>query len=126
MESRSSHPRLRGPRGLRDPRAWHRDYAGRRFAGVCVSLAQNLELSVSAVRLAFVLLGLIHGMGFLLYAVLWALLPGGPAEPAAMDRWLRAVRRFLGDERGALRAGADPDFQYEYDSDYDDGPEDER
>ena len=124
MESRSSHPRLRGPRGLRDPRAWHRDYAGRRFAGVCASLAQNLEVSVTAVRLAFVLLALIHGLGFILYAVLWALLPGGPGEPAAMDRWLRAMRRFLGDDDAAVRTGADSDFHYEYEPDYD--GEDER
>jgi hypothetical protein len=76
------------------------------------------------VRLAFVLLTLIHGMGFILYAVLWALLPGGPGEPAAMDRWLRAVRRFLGDDDDAVRTGADSDFHYDYEPDYD--GEDER
>jgi phage shock protein PspC (stress-responsive transcriptional regulator) len=122
MESRSSHPRLRGPRGLRDPQAWHRAYAGRRFAGVCVSLAQNLEVSVTAVRLAFVLLALIHGTGFILYAVLWALLPGGPGEPAALDRWLGAARRFLGDDDESVRAGSD--YRHEYEPDYD--GEDER
>jgi phage shock protein PspC (stress-responsive transcriptional regulator) len=124
MESRSSHPRLRGPRGLRDPRAWHRDYAGRRVAGVCVSLARNLEVSVSAVRLAFVLLALIHGVGFVLYGVLWALLPGCPEEPAAMDRWLGATRRFLGEDPDGVSAGPASDFRYEYDPDSD--PEDER
>lgn len=127
MESRSDQPRTRaarGPRGLRDPRAWHRDYAGRRLAGVCVSLAENLEVSVSAVRVAFVLLALFHGTGILLYAVIWALLPGTPDEPAPLDRWVHAARRFLGQEPGPLHAGADRDLHYDYDPD--DDPEDER
>jgi phage shock protein PspC (stress-responsive transcriptional regulator) len=126
MKSRSSQPRLRGPRGLRDPAAWHRNYSGRRVAGVCESLAQNLEISVSAVRLAFVLLALIHGMGFLLYGVFWALLPGSPGEPAALDRWLAAARRFLADDRDAVPAGVGSDVDYEYDRDADYEPEDER
>ena len=127
MESRTDqpHPRgPRGPRGLRDPRAWHRDYAGRRFAGVCVSLAENLEVSVSAVRLGFVLLALFHGTGVLLYAVIWALLPATSDEPAPLDRWVHAARRFLGEERGPLRAAAHRDLHYDYDPD--DEEEDER
>jgi phage shock protein PspC (stress-responsive transcriptional regulator) len=88
-------PRPRGPRGLRDPGEWHRDYPDRRIAGVCQSLARNLEISVSAVRIAFALLALFHGFGVWLYAILWGLLPARPGEPSALDRWIRAGRRFL-------------------------------
>ena len=110
MESRSEVSRPRGPRGLRDPREWHRDYEGRRIAGVCTSLAANLEVSVSAVRIAFLLLVLFHGFGLWLYAIAWALIPDYPGEPSALDRWIRAGKRALGndfdpavgpDERGA-------------------------
>ena len=43
--------------------------------GVAFTFAHNLEISVTAVRLAFILLTLIHGVGVILYAALWVLLP---------------------------------------------------
>ncbi len=98
MENHSDRKRW-GPRGLRSPEAWHRDYDDRRIAGVCASLARNLEISVSAVRLAFIVLVFIHGTGLILYAALWALLPERDGEPAHLDRWIRSARRFIGDVR---------------------------
>ncbi len=97
MASNESPSRPQGPRGLRDPREWHRDYPNRRIAGVCESVASNLEISVSLVRAFFVLTALIHGAGIVLYVVLWLLLPDVPGESAALDRWIRSVRRVLGD-----------------------------
>ena len=111
MPTTSSAERPRGPRGLRSPQPWHRDYPERRIAGVCLSLAHNLEISVTAVRLGFILLALFHGLGLVLYAVLWAMLPDRPDEPAALDRWIREARRFLGDarHRRSWEEGDDPD-----------------
>jgi len=109
MESRSSESHPRGPRGLRDPREWHRDQPDRKIAGVCASLARNLEISVTAVRAVFIGLALVHGAGLILYAVLWALLPDWEGEPSALDRLIRAGKRALGESARAAREGADPD-----------------
>jgi phage shock protein PspC (stress-responsive transcriptional regulator) len=120
METSSSARRPRGPRGLRSPQAWHRDYDERRIAGVCLSLAHNLEISVTAVRLAFIVLALFHGVGIILYVALWALLPDRVGEPAALDRWIREARSLLGD--GPRRSRRHDDAPLDYDDDYDDEP----
>lgn len=101
METNDTRTPPRGPRGLRDPREWHRDYPGRRIAGVCQSLAENLEISVSAVRIAFVLLALFRGLGVVIYLVLWALLPPRPGAPSPLDRALRGLRSLLAEGRPA-------------------------
>jgi phage shock protein PspC (stress-responsive transcriptional regulator) len=45
-------------------------------AGVCSGLAAGLHVEVMWVRLAFVLLALLQGIGVLLYVVLWVVMPG--------------------------------------------------
>lgn len=101
MDPRSTHDAHsdregpRGPRGLRDPGEWHRDYPGRRIAGVCASVAENLEVSVSVVRAFFVLTSFFHLTGVILYAALWVLLPAEPGQPSAFDRGVRSARRLL-------------------------------
>jgi phage shock protein PspC (stress-responsive transcriptional regulator) len=109
MHGSSTDSRPAGPRGLRDPREWHRDYPDRKLAGVCASLAANLEISVSAVRIAFVLLGLFRGTGLLVYAALWLLLPPRPGEPSTLDGLLRWLKRTAAEARGRLdREPSDP------------------
>lgn len=95
MESSESTGVSRPPSGLRDPREWHRGYPGWKIAGVCVSVAENLRVSVTAVRAVFLLLVLAHGVGLWLYAILWALLPVDEGEPSAVDRGIRSVRSLL-------------------------------
>lgn len=127
METTSSARRPRGPRGLRNPQAWHRDYDDRRIAGVCLSLAHNLEISVTAVRLAFIVLALIHGAGLILYAALWVLLPDRAGEPATLDRWIREGKRILGDgPRSRKRYEPEDQDDYDEDLDDDDAPEGRR
>ena len=87
--------RVRG--GLRDPGEWHRGYRDRKIAGVCASVAHNLQISVTAVRAGFLLLTLLHGLGILLYAILWFVLPDGPGGRSGLDRALDAVRSLGGD-----------------------------
>ena len=45
------------------------------IAGVCAGLAERFGMSAGVVRLLFVLSCLLPGPQFLLYLVLWALLP---------------------------------------------------
>mgnify|MGYP005845575275 CR=1 FL=1 len=65
--------------------AWLRPREGRVLAGVCAGLAEQFGISVTIVRLAFVLGTLFSGGVFLLmYLGLWLAMPD--AERAARDR----------------------------------------
>jgi phage shock protein PspC (stress-responsive transcriptional regulator) len=57
-------------RGLVRPRD------GRLIAGVCVALARRFGMKPWQVRLLFVLSCLLPGPQFLIYVVLWIVLPG--------------------------------------------------
>ena len=61
-------------RGLTEQ--WSRPTQGRSLAGVCAGLAQQFEVSVTLLRLAFVL-GFIFsgGLFLLIYIVLWLIMP---------------------------------------------------
>ena len=79
-------------------------------AGVASGLAAHLELDPIWVRLAFVVLAFIGGLGFLLYIVAWVVMPaadgppiGAMAGPSARrlyrlrnDRWVAGVASGLG------------------------------
>lgn len=81
-----------GPTG--DRGGWHRGHPERRLAGVCAAIAHGVGTSVTGVRVAFLLLAFLHGFGIWVYAILWFLLPGGPAAPSGLDRLVEAVRAF--------------------------------
>jgi len=80
-------------------RAWYRVRRGRRIAGVCAGLAREFGISVTIVRLAFVLGTLFGGgTGVVVYLVLWAVMPYEPDVdlPAIEASWSEPPRR----ERG--------------------------
>jgi len=54
----------------------------RRIGGVCGGLGEFFELDPLLVRVAFVVLAFVGGLGILLYVVLWLVIPG-PGTPAA-------------------------------------------
>ncbi len=58
-------------------RTWYRSRRGKMIAGVCAGLAEQFGISVTAVRLAVVLLTLIGAWGVIVYAVLWVIMPYG-------------------------------------------------
>ena len=60
-------------------RTWYRARHGRRIAGVCAGLAREFGISVTLVRLAFVLGTLVGGPGLVIYLVLWVVMPLEPA-----------------------------------------------
>lgn len=59
-------------------RGWHRRHRGKMVAGVCAGLAEQFGISVTALRLAFVLFTFLGiGWGIIVYAVLWGIMPYG-------------------------------------------------
>ena len=66
-----------GLRGLTEQ--WVRPYQGRSLAGVCIGLAEQFGVSVTILRLAFVL-GFVFsgGMFILVYVILWIIMPAEP------------------------------------------------
>jgi phage shock protein PspC (stress-responsive transcriptional regulator) len=64
-------------------RTWYRVPENKLLAGVCAGLAEQFGVSVTIVRLAFVL-GVIvgWGMGLVLYLALWVIMPMRPGSPA--------------------------------------------
>jgi len=63
-------------RGSSFARPWVRPREGRKIAGVCAGLAQEFGISVTVLRLAFLLGFFFSGGIFLLvYAVLWIVMP---------------------------------------------------
>jgi phage shock protein PspC (stress-responsive transcriptional regulator) len=99
--------------GLRDPAPWHRGWPERQLAGVCAAIAHQFAISVSAVRAAFLLLTLVHGVGLITYAALWFALPDQPGGSSGLDRVVESVRTLLGQEpprrRETHRRDDDPD-----------------
>lgn len=68
--SMSPHTPLPVPELRRDP-------VGKAIAGVASGLATHLGLPIAWVRVAFIALAFLDGLGILLYAVLWLLVPAG-------------------------------------------------
>jgi phage shock protein PspC (stress-responsive transcriptional regulator) len=74
-------------------RPWLRPRDGRKIAGVCIGLADQFGVSVTLIRLAFVL-GFLFSVGIpfvLVYVVLWLVMPDeddvtGP-RGSALDRY---------------------------------------
>jgi phage shock protein PspC (stress-responsive transcriptional regulator) len=57
-------------------RNWYRVREGKMIGGVCAGLAEQFGVSVTALRLALVLLTLLGaGWGVIVYVVLWVIMP---------------------------------------------------
>ena len=69
-------------------RGWVRRRDGKMIAGVCTGLAQEFDVPVTVLRLAFVLGTLFGGgVGILIYLVLWVVMPYAPTFGVAGERW---------------------------------------
>src|SRR5207237_1331498 len=55
-------------------------------AGVCAGIADHLGISVRRVRVAFMVLLGLSGLGLLLYAAFWAVVPLRPGDTAVPPR----------------------------------------
>jgi phage shock protein PspC (stress-responsive transcriptional regulator) len=62
-------------------RTWYRSRRGKRIAGVCAGLAEEFGISVTVLRLAFLLSALMGiGTGVVIYLVLWVVMPYRASE----------------------------------------------
>lgn len=67
-------------------RTWYRSRESRVIAGVCAGLADQFGISVTIVRLAFLLGTLVGGgMGLVVYLVLWVIMPYRRAEAGPLE-----------------------------------------
>ena len=66
-------------------RTWYRSRDGKMLAGVCAGLAEQFGISVTILRLAFVLGTLIGGPGLIIYIVLWVVMPYRSATAGVRD-----------------------------------------
>ncbi|MFE9422171.1 PspC domain-containing protein [Kitasatospora sp. NPDC006697] len=104
-----------GPSGGADPvpepdrppyRKLYRSPHSRVLGGVAHGLAVHLGLPVTWVRAAFVLLFFANGIGVLLYAAFWFVVPIGIGEPALGSGWVWAGGQFI--PAGAHGVSPDP------------------
>jgi signal transduction histidine kinase len=72
----------------------YRERSHRLIGGVATSLAGHLGLSRWPVRIAFVVLAFVSGLGLLLYGAFWIVLP--PAPDAKPDGPIRSAARYVG------------------------------
>ena len=67
------------------PKRLHRSRTEKMIAGVCGGLAEYFDVDPTLVRLAWVFITLLAGVGILLYLVMWVImpldLPAPPGEP---------------------------------------------
>lgn len=74
----------------RPGRKLYRDPDGKVIAGVCAGLAAYFDIDVTFIRIAFLLLLLLNGVGILIYFILWIAMP--EAETAAEKAAMRGKR----------------------------------
>jgi signal transduction histidine kinase len=82
-------------------RRLYRDPAHRAVAGVAAGIAEHLGAPVMLIRAAFVLLSTVYGLGAIMYAVFWAVLPL-PAQATPARRNFLQLFSFLALGIGAL------------------------
>ena len=66
-------------------RRLYRSRKERMIAGVCGGLAEYLAIDPVVVRLVFVLLALLNGVGIIAYIIAWIIIPEQPAEQVAAE-----------------------------------------
>jgi phage shock protein PspC (stress-responsive transcriptional regulator) len=59
---------------------WKRSKRYAKLAGVCAGLAHQFKISVTFVRLAFIVMTFFSGLGIVIYLALWLLMPLNDAE----------------------------------------------
>lgn len=92
-----------GPRTVRPLR---RVAAGRMVAGVAGGLADYLDLDVTLVRIGFVVLTFVAGIGVPAYLACWLLLPVEGSEDTLAEDLFSRVGDFVEDAEDRLRGRA--------------------
>ena len=90
----------------------YRSESDRVIAGVCGGLARYLRIDPLILRILFVVLAMVNGIGLMVYLVMWIVVPSAGAQPGTQEETIRrnvdeigARARELGQEaRDALHA----------------------
>jgi len=61
---------------------FHRSQRDKIFAGVCGGLADYFDIDATIIRLLFILIVAFGGSGFIVYLLLWLIMPKSSSEPA--------------------------------------------
>jgi phage shock protein PspC (stress-responsive transcriptional regulator) len=64
---------------------------GRMVAGVCAGLAAYFGIDVNLVRLGFGIFTVFYGLGLLIYAVAWAILPEEGADSSILETFVHRL-----------------------------------
>jgi phage shock protein C len=56
-----------------------RPRVGRKIAGVCAGFAEYFDIDVTVVRLVWLIVAIMTGVGFLAYPIAWIVMPEEPA-----------------------------------------------
>jgi len=67
------------------PRRLYRSRKDRKIAGICGGVAEYFEIDPALVRVAAVVLFLLHGVGLIAYLIAWVAIPWGPGEEPAQE-----------------------------------------
>jgi phage shock protein PspC (stress-responsive transcriptional regulator) len=79
----------------------YRSTTDRKIAGVCGGVAAHFGWDPTGVRVAWILVALLAGTGFLLYLVLWIVLPEAPTTGTTSSAVTIAEERYA---RGEITA----------------------
>ncbi len=82
-------------------RSWYRSRKDKVVAGVCMGLAAQFGVSVTLIRLAFILGTFFGGWGILVYITLWFIMPKEPVVRIGEDRLDRGEGSGIGDQGAA-------------------------
>jgi len=69
----------------------YRNRPGRQIAGVAIALAEELGISVTFIRLVFVILTFINLLGPAVYVTMWLILPAEPDGASLLGKLFAAV-----------------------------------
>ena len=85
--------------------------SNRILGGVCAGLADGFHLDVLWVRVAFLLLLFVQGLGLFIYVVLWLVMPErleGGGQRSGFDAMMTDVKRIWGDLQHQLGSTSRP------------------
>lgn len=91
---------------MNGPRKLYRSEKDQVIAGVCGGLAEYFDIDPVLVRALFVLLALFGGGGFVLYLILWVVIPKAGSAPAGSEDTLRqGLEEVRGEARKVVQGG---------------------
>jgi len=62
----------------KEPKRLYRSRSNRMLGGVCAGLGEYLSIDPTVIRIIFVILAFLYGASFLVYLIMWLLVPEAP------------------------------------------------